>query len=184
MQERGSETNSTGPDLIRMMRPLEEADLNLDLITRFFLVFSRFEYALKRAGYVRSNEDGYAEADWAAFGRSVRRLYNRDRSPALSEATEYLLSNPPKRQAVGAARTLVWEDLERREEQTDIGWLLVIVRTVRNNLFHGGKYPMPYGYLQEPARDATLLKHTLTVLEACLGWERNVRNHFTASLHG
>ncbi len=87
-----------------------------------------------------------------------------------------------KCQIMATDRSLVWENLERREGQTDIGWLLVIVRTVRNNLFHGGKYPVPSGHIREPARDPKLLNCGLTVLETCLIWERNVKNKYMTAL--
>jgi len=38
----------------RLSRPLRHAHLDSNLITEFFFVFSRFEYALKRAGFVKS----------------------------------------------------------------------------------------------------------------------------------
>ncbi len=90
--------DSIGSGLIRLRQPLDRAtNLDTTLITDFFFAFSRFEYALKRAGYVRANDDGYAEANWAAFGRSIRRLYERDRdqNPTFSEAVDYLINNPP-----------------------------------------------------------------------------------------
>lgn len=185
MREQVSKAPGIESDFIQMRQFLDGVDLSTDLITEFFFVFSRFEYALKRAGYVRSNHQGYAEANWAGFARSVRRLYERDRdqNPTFSAAVDYLLDNPPKCQVVGTNRSLEWADLDRRQGQTEIGWLLVIVRAVRNNLFHGGKYPSPSGHVREPARNPNLLNYSLVVLQTCLCWESNVRNKYMTALY-
>jgi hypothetical protein len=47
-------------------------------------------------------------------------------------------------------------------------WILRLVRTVRNNLFHGGKYPYPDEPINQPARDRKVLSASLTVMEECL----------------
>ena len=86
---------------------------------------------------------------------------------------------PPKRQIVREDGSLTWEDL-KRENVTAIRWLLKIVRRVRNNLFHGGKYP--YTPLPEPARDTQLLESSLIVLEACLEWDEEVRRWYMSDL--
>ena len=52
----------------------------------------------------------------------------------------------------------------------ELTWLLLMVRTVRNNLFHGGKFPLIP--VSEPSRDSTLLHHSITILAACLPLER------------
>src|SRR3712207_6356752 len=78
-------------------RPLQRAHLNRNLITEFFFVFSRFEYALKRAGFVRPDRRN-AEADWDAFGDSVEQQYAFDEDGELTTSVNYLLSDPPKRQ--------------------------------------------------------------------------------------
>jgi hypothetical protein len=41
-----------------------------------------------------------------------------------------------------------------------------MVRRVRNNLFHGGKFLAPEG--AENDRDQLLVQHSLTVLRACI----------------
>ncbi len=165
----------------RVFRPLRRAArLDSNLIIEFFFVFSRFEYSLKRAGYVKNNR-GYAEANWSKFGREMLPRYRNDHSPAFREAATYLLDNPPKRQIVLDDDTLGWEESKPRANQTEIGWLLAIVKIVRNNLFHGGKYP--YSPVSEPARDTRLLGTSITVLDGCLDWDDNVRHWYMSDLH-
>lgn len=69
-----------------------------------------------------------------------------------------------------------------RADVTEIGWLLTIVKIVRNNLFHGGKYP--YTPLPEPARDTQLLESSRIVLETCAQWDDKVRRYFNSDLDG
>lgn len=160
-----------------ILRPLRRAHLDSNLITEFFFVFSRFEYALKCAGYLKPGRN--AMPNWDAFGSDVEESYNPEESLELAEAVQYLLSEPPKRQIVLDDGSLDWEPLPR-ENISDIRWLLRLVSRVRNNLFHGGKYP--YRPLPEPARDTRLLESSLLVLEACLGWDKRVGRYFMSDL--
>ena len=70
----------------------------------------------------------------------------------------------------------VWNP--RRCRETDAQYLLRVVRDVRNNLFHGGKYPASYGSVEEIARDGTLVDAATTVLERCLVLHDKVRAAF------
>lgn len=51
-----------------------------------------------------------------------------------------------------------------------------MVRTIRNNLFHGGKY-CPEGE-QEAGRNHLLVQHGLNVLLACSKFDPEVRSSF------
>lgn len=83
----------------RLLRPLRRARFNRNLITEFFFVFSRFEYALKRAGLVKPKRRS-AEPDWDTFGESIEGRYNPNETSELASAVHYLLSEPPQRQVV------------------------------------------------------------------------------------
>ncbi len=165
----------------QISRPLRNARLDRNLITDFFFfAFSRFEYALKHAGYLKPNRRG-AEPDWDAFGDAIEQRYSIRESPELAKAVRYLLDEPPKRQVVRDDGSLDWEDLPE-ENVKEIRWLLLLIRRVRNNLFHGGKYP--YMPLPEPARDTQLLESGVVVLEACLTWDDKVRRYYMSDLDG
>jgi hypothetical protein len=62
------------------------------------------------------------------------------------------------------------------EDKPLLCWLTDMVCTVRNNLFHGGKFP--FARIKDPARDPDLLKHSLTILEACLELNPKVKGKF------
>ncbi len=159
--------------------PLRGMYLDQSLTMDFFSNFSRFEYALKEAGYVKRNEQyGNAEIDWRKFRRAIRHSYNPEMNPEVADAVEYLFSEPPRSHALDSG-SLTWEDLERKDYQTDIDWLLLLVKTVRNNLFHGSKYA--YYSREELDRDTQLLKSSLVVLKAFISWNPKVKRHFEQS---
>lgn len=77
---------------------------------------------------------------------------------------------PPKKQVARAGR-LYWEDAPATQG-SDTERLLVHVRRVRNNLFHGGKFSETWPY---PERSGKLVGASLVVLQACLALSDRVR---------
>jgi hypothetical protein len=144
-------------------------------VFRFFILFSRFEYALKRAGFVTAN----AEPAWDDFAKKHRKDFEPDKTAALKSACAFFETHPPRKQTcVGGS--LSWSRQLKRANEPQLVWLLCMVRRVRNNLFHGGKYPVPHD--TEPSRDMGLLKHAITVLDACLVLDDTVESHFWSPL--
>lgn len=130
-----------------------------DITLEFLATFARFEYALKRAGYANGNEQG-VQPDWNRLGRELA----GGPDAALAEvyrAGEYLEANPPMKQ-VQRGGVLAWKRIN--EEPSRIQKLLFDVRTVRNNLFHGGKFPE--GLVHEPSRNVQLIQSCLSILNA------------------
>ena len=136
-----------------------------------FRLFARFEYALKAAGFHRG--DGNAEADWRTFAESLNGLFEAIEDPALGEAVDYFRAHPPKKQVIRDG-LLEWDE---RQPQTDLeaDRILLYVRRVRNNLFHGGKFN---GRWFAPERSDILLRHSMTILHACLAASPAVREAF------
>jgi len=126
---------------------------------RFFTIFSVFEYALKATGYVRFSHWEGVKADWESFIEDIENDFDWHKSPSLEEAVQYLFDEPPRRQVFNDGH-LEWGQNRRPLEAGDIEWLLRLVKTVRNNLFHGGKKPF------DPDRDTRLLKSSIQVLIA------------------
>lgn len=136
-------------------------DTDLDALGfRFFKMFSRFEYSLKAAGF--HNGPGKAEPNWDKFAMSIIGKYNRNSDKTISSATEYIMRNPPKTQIIKDGK-LDWE--ETKADGPDILKLLLYIRRVRNNLFHGGKFN---GHWFAPERSEMLMKYAIVVLNACL----------------
>ncbi len=150
------------------------------LVHDFFAAFSRFEYAMKRAGYLKGDENG-AEADWDKLGNSLNKKISANASDELAAALDYLTNNPPQKQVVRDHR-LSWSPMSRGDNELFSRWILRIVCRVRNNLFHGGKFPLPDGPMAESARDKKLLRSALVVLNACANLDPELNRWFTLDL--
>jgi hypothetical protein len=145
------------------------ASLRIDseLVLRFLLVFSRFEYALKSGGYATTGDQrtNAAKADWFKFLTAAEGKVGASRvDHDFDQARDLLLNHPPKLQ-VYRNNALEFVESERRQD-TDLGFMLRLVKTVRNNLFHGGKYQN--GPVSDPGRDRNLLEACIVILHACL----------------
>lgn len=103
----------------------------------FFFVFMRAEYALKAAGFCKSIY-GHTEADWNKFDKEpaiIELVINPP--PELKTEIDYILTNPPKKQ--------IFENGQLAFVDTQVGGtkahrICVLIRRVRNNLFHGAKF--------------------------------------------
>ena len=148
---------------------------NRDFVFQFFLAVARFEYALKRAGFVKTL-DGKADANWDTFASKYKNVFDPAKSDELKQACVYFKAHPPRKQIITAG-VLSWSEPDVLGGAPILTWLLGSVRMVRNNLFHGGKFPI--APIEEPARNLTLLRHGLTIIGACVLLDTKVRNHFT-----
>lgn len=155
---------------------------NDELVLRFFATFSRFEYALKRAGFVRSDGYNNASADWQRFARKKgNALFDDTTDREFVEARSFLLQEPPQKQVVATTdRSVRWQANTKRSEEGDAEYLLRLVRDVRNNLFHGGKYP-DRNVSGLRLRNSRLLQACLTILEKCLSLDDDVKRFFEDS---
>jgi hypothetical protein len=142
-----------------------------DLAFEFFYWFSRFEFALKANWYLRSEQEGArAEPGWTRFIDKFEGAY------ALSAVAQKLIEAKPRRQLVGK-HELEFADLTFESAATDLKRVVGFARTVRNNLFHGGK--SGHDGWDDPKRMRELLELTLPLLDelAALGG-------FTADFRG
>jgi len=153
------------------------AGLNKELIINFFLRFARAEYSLKRAGYVIGGENK-VDADWNKFASDMQHEFNPEAFEELSFAVKYLLDNPPKKQILTDG-TLDWTD-SGCGSNNDLPCLLVLVRRVRNNLFHGGKFPLRP--IPEVSRNEILLHCSLVILVAALQLNPDVMRFFSEDI--
>lgn len=151
---------------------------DFELASRFFILFSRFEYSLKRSGYCKADKD-IAEADWSLFANLIAdKLFLND-TVEFKQAAEYMKLRPPSRQM----RDMTWK-VKECKVNSPVGesrWLIDSVRTIRNNLLHGGKYPLIV--IDEPARNQLLLQHSMEVLYAFLACDQNVKEIFLDGLN-
>lgn len=101
----------------------------------FFYGFSRFECALKECGYLKSFELGAkAEPNWDMFEDKYSDSYIQN------QKVEKFIKLHPKRQIVAHAKELDWKPVGLNHCKSELCTLITMLKTVRNNLFHGGKH--------------------------------------------
>lgn len=149
-----------------------------ELTLEFLATFARFEFALKKAGYALG-DDTKVMPDWDTFARDVARLDAALLAPVLN-ACQYLQQRPPKKQVLRNG-ALLWVDRQGTSGSA-IGDVLLSVRTVRNNVCHGGKFPD--GFVAEPLRDEALIRDCVAVLDGLLNLSlpKNVADLFRAGI--
>lgn len=117
-------------------------DENARAVTEFVLWFSRLEYALKcDPAFANGNKANLDKLKTAIQGKAVPTV--------LDEALSYLKEDAPRNQTSATG----W--IQISIDKDDWGFLIESLKTVRNNLFHGGKQQS--GPLMEPVRDARLI---------------------------
>ena len=123
----------------------------------FFYWFSRFEFALKENGYVKEGSYHAALPEWEKF-----RDTHSDNYITSPEAST-LLEAPPQRQVL-VGNTCKWEKTNLSREKTTLGKVILVLKTIRNNLFHGGKSSQEDW--DNPDRNLFLLENGKAVLDS------------------
>jgi len=128
------------------------------LAFEFFYFFSRFEFCLKENGYLKSCKVGaIAEPGWDDFVKKYSQTYDP------SGEARWLLASPPEKQIVVAKGELRWRPVGVENCSSELDKVALMVKTVRNNLFHGGKHGAA-GW-DDPARMKDLLLNCRAILE-------------------
>ena len=148
--------------------------LDRELVFEFFWKFSVFECALKRRSFLAKGRDGVAEADWYNFGQAITGQFATVSTPGFPDAVKELVTLAPNRQVVRSGKRLGWEPVPRKPTDSEESYTLRLLKTVRNNLFHGGKYPD--GSIEEIARNREILQAALAVLDACYELHDGIRS--------
>lgn len=142
----------------------EEISTDLrELAFDFFFWFSRFEFALKENSFLRNSAVGSrAEPGWNSFVGRYEGHY------ALTNAGATLIRENPRRQMVGP-HGLEFQDVGFDDQPSELGTVVRLLKTVRNNLFHGGKHGADRW--DDPNRTKELLTLSITLLNelAALG---------------
>lgn len=151
-----------------------------ELAWYFFILFARFEYALKRDHrYLQAGIDD-AKPNWDKFASDHESLLKPCSSTHLAAAVEYFLNEPPRKQ-LRKDSVMIWSDPQHHDRKEPLlKWLLRMIRCVRNNLFHGGKFPLIS--VSDPSRDRELLLNAMTILTAALSLDSAVECQFAEGL--
>lgn len=145
------------------MTYIERLHIDRELVLEFFLVFSRIEFSLKLAGFVTGGENSVSP-DWGGFIRKVSETFILGDDEEVATAIYYYIGHPPQKQVLKNG-SLDWMPVPR-QGSSDIEDVLMSVRRVRNNLFHGGKYNAEDH--QEVARNEELLRQGILILKSVI----------------
>lgn len=143
--------------------------INPQLICNFLAIFSRIEYSLKATKYVDGGEKKVSP-NWDKFANAIDKNFSEieNKDNELKEAVNYLKNHPPKKQILENGKLIfIDQKIDTKQKQTQ--QILFMVRTVRNNLFHGGKY-----HKNIKDRDELLIKYSLKILSECVKLDEDV----------
>ncbi|ODT17898.1 MAG: hypothetical protein ABS35_24825 [Kaistia sp. SCN 65-12] len=163
---------------------IEEAAGNLHIEKKaaleFLIVFSRFEYALKERHFVHKAPPvpRDLQVNYSDYAQSIRDPFAQayEANAKLKEAADYLCFHPPRRQIWDGTKP-DWAPPEANAKPSSHQMLVFIFR-VRNNLFHGGKGWLPPEGNAE--RDKTLMAHSLTIIDAILEIDSDLKQAFSS----
>src|SRR5262245_21855312 len=99
------------------------------LVWRFFLAFSRFEYALKCSGYIRCSRNGSVAADWQSFASDHRQEFAGNQNDKVQAACDYFVQRPPRQQTLMHG-VLRWRDSHPLGKTPLLCWLVMMVARV------------------------------------------------------
>ena len=131
----------------------------------FFISFAKFEFALKTSGFAIGGLN-QVKPDWDSYANSIKDIFNKNKSQKLFEAVDYFLLNPPWKQVLMSDGSLAWNSIAPNDNKSEIEKVILLIRRVRNNLFHGGKFSNQV--FEDNTRAERLLESSLTILEECL----------------
>ena len=117
----------------------------------------------------------YASANWQAFAKRIRALFDANKSKELREAVEYFKKHHPKKQ-VNKNGHLEWDDSSLNKNTPTIHFIVTMTCRIRTNLFHGGKFA--HGSLKEISRDTKLIKHAIKILCEQMELDDQVKHYF------
>lgn len=133
-------------------------------VCKFFWKFSVIEYALKKNGFLKGSKS-YVQPDWNKFAQKIDGCFGDVTIVGFEEACCKLKENPPKQQIIDGNR-LGWGEPKEQGGKSSEEYIVCLVKRIRNNLFHGGKYPS--GLVDSIERDSELIDAALVVLEGLL----------------
>jgi hypothetical protein len=145
--------------LEHLKEPFDSTSDYHSLASTFLLVFSRFEFALKSKGYA-TMQGPRLMVKWRKFEDENSSAFDTSQNATADYLP--LITSPPSRQTLDGD-VFGWnEEPPRVPSDADLKWLLEMVYRVRNNLFHGGKWPTDGNH------SADLIKSSMLVIAKCL----------------
>lgn len=157
-----------------MEQPFPHMPLPRELAYEFLGTFARCEYALKGSGFAKGGATS-VEANWDTFATAIDWHLRRVADDSFKEAMRFLLSEPPRKQVLRNGR-VEWKDSPPDPNLPKAQQVLLMVRRIRNNLFHGAKVWSPeYDNRQ---RDIKLVEAGLVILKRCSSLNQEVQTAY------
>ncbi|MGF6813167.1 hypothetical protein OKW30_008384 [Paraburkholderia sp. Clong3] len=153
-----------------------QVSLPEQLTYEFLGTFARCEYGLKCSGFAKGSQKS-VEADWDKFATSIDWHFARVKDEHFKESVAYLLTEPPRKQVLRGGR-IEWQESAPDVNLPKSQQTLLMVRRVRNNLFHGAKVWSPERS-NDRDRDVRLVSSALIVVKGCMGLRRDLEDAFS-----
>ncbi|HST62228.1 MAG TPA: hypothetical protein VLK84_26225 [Longimicrobium sp.] len=131
------------------------------MLLEFVAVYARLEYALKRVGRATEGRDGKVNVAWEGLLTELAPHFRAEANATVRDAVQYIAENPPRRE-VFEKHGVRFAKVPAATVGIPLKTLVDHVRRTRNNLFHGGKFPLEP--VSEPARNERLLHSGVIVL--------------------
>ena len=147
-----------------MNAPFPHMPIPQALAYEFLGTFARCEYALKDSGFAKGSAAS-VEANWDTFATAIDWHFRRVNDEDFKVAVHFLLTEPPRKQVLRNGR-VDWKESPPDNNLPKVQQVLLMVRRIRNNLFHGAKVWSPE--YANRARDIKLVKAGLVVLKQCV----------------
>ena len=150
-------------------------------IFKLFVIYSRFEFALKASGYlVKKNAGKPAEPNWDLF---VRRYKNAFKVSGKIEISFNFLTEQktaPNRQVLVVSNkgelSTKWVTQNIDPNSPELKRVVDSIKLIRNNLFHGGKYGEESWNNLERAR--LLIEHVINVIWTLVELDKDIEAYF------
>jgi hypothetical protein len=155
------------------MNDFHQMQIPLELGAQFLQMFTRMEYALKASGEFADGDANGVSPAWDRFANKIDDAFRSIADKEFQAAVGFLLAEPARKQILGGFGPLVLDPKQTTAQRT-----LLVVRTVRNNVVHGGKI-QPNGE-NEMGRNEKLVASSLVVLKRAKELNDKVRAKFHA----
>lgn len=142
----------------------------------FFLLFARFEFALKVGGFAVAGRYG-AEVNWKSFSEAGADSVFQEQAKDIQVAVAYLEGMPPKQETYFNG-SFGWKARTAPTSYSRMRALLFYMQGARNNLIHGAKF------LEKESQDPDRARKLLEAAEVLITYFV-LRNHpVSEAFHG
>lgn len=154
------------PNKSAMIKRNDINEVVLKKAFEFFYWFSRFEFCLKEKNYLKSEVKGErAQPGWEKFVDEFSSSYTQ------SILAKKLISLKPSQQKIGDNGSLIWKEINIQNDN-ELQQVVKTLKTIRNNLFHGGKHSVKgWDDIERTEKLLVLGVQVMNEIVKMAGWE-------------